>query len=92
MSDLKNQGNEFLSIKISQGGEIKKIPLTPETLRKKFKNLYIPILKELKLKHKYVFLSNENGKMIGPFDFNLNLGEIVNKFGKILKLYSERVN
>ena len=92
MSDLKNQDNEFLSLKIVQSGETKKIPLTPENMKKKFKKIYLPILKELKLKHKDVFLSNEEGKMIGPFDFSLNLGEIINRFGNELKLYSERVS
>ena len=92
MSDLKNQGNEFLSLKIVQSGEIKKIPLTPENVKKKFKNIYLPILKELKLKHKDVYLSNEEGKMVGPFDFSLKLSEIINRFGNELKLYSERVS
>ncbi len=92
MSDLENQGYEFLSLKIVQSGEIKKIPLSPENMKKKFKSVYLPILKELKLKHKDVFLSNEEGKMIGPFDYSLNLGEIINRFGNELKLYSERVS
>jgi len=92
MSDLENHGYEFLSLKIVQSGEIKKIPLTTENKKKKFKNVYLPILKELKLKHKDVFLSNEEGKMVGPFDYSLKLGEIINKFGNELKLYSERVS
>ena len=92
MSDLENHGYEFLSLKIVQSGEIKKIPLIPENMKKKFKNIYLPILKTLKLKHKDVFLSNEEGKMIGPFDYSLNLGEIINRFGNELKLYSERVS
>ena len=92
MSDLKNHGYGFLSLKIAQSGEIKKISLTPENMKKKFKNVYFPILKELKLKHKDVFLSNEEGQMIGPFDYSLNFGEIINRFGNELKLYSEKVN
>ena len=92
MSDLENHGYEFLSLKIVQSGEFKKIPLSPENMKKKFKNVYLPILKELKLKHKDVYLSNEEGKMIGPFDYSLNLGEIINRFGNELKLYSERVS
>ena len=92
MSDLENHGYEFLSLKIVQSGEFKKIPLFPENMKKKFKNVYLPILKELKLKHKDVYLSNEEGKMIGLFDYSLNLGEIINRFGNELKLYSERVS
>jgi len=92
MSDLENHGYESLFLKIVQSGEIKKIPLSPENMKKKFKNVYLPILKELKLKHKDAYLSNEEGKMIGPFDYSLNLGEIINRFGNELKLYSERVS
>jgi hypothetical protein len=91
MSEINNQGNEFLSFKNAQSGEIKKIALTPENMKAKFKNIYFSVIKDFNLKHKDIFVSNEDGKMIGPFDFSLKLKEIIKRFGKELKLYSEKV-
>ncbi len=91
MIDLKKDDNEFLSFKIIQSGERIKVSLTPENLRKKFNDIYLSLLRELKLKQKDTFLSNEEGKMIGIPDLSLSLEEIINKFGTMLKVYSEKI-
>lgn len=91
MIDLNKDGNEFLSFKVIQSGEVIKVSLTPANLRKKFHNIYLSLLKELKLKQKDTFLSNEEGMMIGIPDLSLSLEEIINKFGTMLKVYSEKI-
>ncbi|MFX0001536.1 MAG: hypothetical protein ACFE9Q_08465 [Candidatus Hodarchaeota archaeon] len=91
MVELNKEDKEFLSFKIIQSGEIKKVPLTLVNMNKNFRNIYLSLLKELKLKEKDTFLSNEEGKMIGLPDLSLSLEEIVRKFGTILKLYSEKI-
>ena len=91
MDVLNNDREKFLTFKIIQSGEIIKVQLTPINLKKSFLDIFQSLLKDLKLKEKSVFLSNEEGKMIGNHDFRLSLNEILHKFGTILKLYSERI-
>ena len=91
MDDLNNHIYEFMSFKIIQSGEIIKISLSTANLRKKFYYIYFSILKELKLKQKDTYLSNEEGKMIGDIDLTLPLVDIIKKFGTKLKLYYEKV-
>ena len=80
-----------LSILIVQSGDIIRIKTSTENLRKQFYDIYSSILKDLKLKRKDAYLSNEEGKMIGDFDLNKPLKEIIQKFGSRLKLYYEKV-
>ncbi|MFX0042077.1 MAG: hypothetical protein ACFE8L_04115 [Candidatus Hodarchaeota archaeon] len=91
MSEPKDIYHEFLFLKIIQSGEIIRIALTDMNLKKNLKEFYIPILKRLKLKEKSVFISNEEGQMLGNSDLILPLKEISIKFGNRLKLYSEKV-
>ena len=91
MSKQGKLENEFLFLKIIQSGEIIRISLTNMNLKKNLKEFYVPILKRLKLKGKNVFISNEEGKMLGNSDLELPLTVILKKYGYRLKLYSERV-
>ena len=91
MSEPKDFYHKFLFLKIIQSGEIIKIALTDMNLKKNLKEFYVPILKRLKLKEKNVFISNEEGKMLGNPDLELPLKVISKKFGYRLRLYSERV-
>ena len=91
MNDFIKEDEEFLSFKIIQSGEIKKVPLTPMNLIKKFREIYIALLKELRLKQKDTFLSNDEGMMVGIHDLGLTLNEIIIKFGTLLKVYSEKI-
>ncbi len=91
MDDLNIEQEKFLSFKIIQSGEIIKISLNQTNLRKKFQEIYLSLLRELKLKHKDAFLSNDEGKMIGIPDLGLSLEGIINKFGRKLRLYCEKV-
>lgn len=81
----------YLSILIVQSGDIIRIKTSTENLRKKFYDIYSSLLKDLKLKQKDAYLSNEEGKMIGDFDLNKLLEEIIQEFGSRLKLYYEKV-
>ncbi len=83
--------DEFLFLKIIQSGEIIKIVISDKNLRKNLKEFYVPILKELKVKEKDVFISNEESKMLGNYDLELPLNLIIKKFGNNLKLYSEKI-
>ncbi|MFX1321272.1 MAG: hypothetical protein ACFFAQ_06465 [Promethearchaeota archaeon] len=91
MSEPKDFYHKFLFLKIIQSGEIIKIALTDMNLKKNLREFYFPILKRLKLKEKNVFISNEEGKMLGNPDLELPLKVISKKFGYRLRLYSERV-
>ncbi|MFX1568598.1 MAG: hypothetical protein ACFFCV_09540 [Promethearchaeota archaeon] len=91
MNDLNNDRKEFLIFKIIQSGEIIKVQLTPINMKKTFLYVFESLLKDLKLKQKNIFLSNEEGKMIGIHDFRLSLDEIIHKYGTILKVYSEKI-
>ena len=91
MDNLNIEQEKFLSFKIIQSGEIIKISLNQTNLRKKFQEIYLSLLKKLKLKHKDAFLSNDEGKMIGIPDWDLSLEGIINKFGRKLRLYCEKV-
>ena len=70
MDNSKNKYINSLSIRIIQSGDIIRISLSKENLKKKFYDIYSSLLKELKLKQKDSYLSNEEGKMIGEFDLN----------------------
>ncbi len=91
MSKKGKLENKYLSLKIIQSGEIIKIAISDKNLRKNLKEFYVPILKELKVKEKDVFISNEEGKMLGNSDLELPLNLIFKKFGNKLKLYSEKI-
>ncbi|MFX1309683.1 MAG: hypothetical protein ACFE8C_08305 [Promethearchaeota archaeon] len=91
MNDKKNNLDNFLSVKIIQSGDIIKVSLSSTNLKKKFNEIYGSLLRELKFKQKDTYLSNKEGKMIGDFDLELSLEEIIKKFGKRLKLYYEKI-
>lgn len=91
MKNTEHQEKQFFFFKIIQSGEIIKIALTEINLANNFKEIYLPLLKQLKLKQKDVYVSNEEGKMIGDFDMELSLESILNKFGNKLKLYCEKI-
>ena len=91
MFDSEHQEKQVLFFKIVQSGESIKIPLTKDNLSIEFKEIYFKLLKELRLKQKDSYLSNEEGKMIGDLDLNLSIEEIVMKFGKKLRLYYEKI-
>ena len=82
---------DFLEIKVVQGGERKKFELTEKMLNITLKDIFYPLLKDLKLKEKDVFLSIESGKMLAKHHLNLSLREIVEQFGTTLFLYSEKI-
>lgn len=91
MEFSKRDNNKFLTIRIIQSGDKLRVALTKINLRKKFNEIYAPLLKELKLKRNYTYLSSEDGKMVSNLDLNLSLDDLVEKFGLNLKLYYERV-
>ena len=91
MKDDHRQEKPIFLIKIVQSGEEVEIPLKLKNLQRHFKEFYNNILKELKLKQKDVYITNEEGKMIGFADLNSSLEDIITKFGTRLKLYSEKV-
>ncbi|MFX1430298.1 MAG: hypothetical protein ACFFCY_09065 [Promethearchaeota archaeon] len=91
MKNTEHQERQSLIFKIIQSGEIIKIALTEINLANNFREIYLPLLKQLKLKQKDVYVSNEEGKMIGDFDMELSLESILNKFGNKLKLYCEKI-
>ncbi len=92
MTERENQEDEyFLVIKIVQAGTTKSIPLNDLNLEKRFKEIYEPLLKSLKMKRSDAFLSDESGRMIGPIELNLTLKEILEKYGTQLSLYYEKV-
>ena len=86
---MKN--DDLFTIKIIQSGELKTIPLTEENLNRPFKEIYLPIIKGLKLKLKDIFLSNDAGKTLINKDLNLSLNEILKKFGTKINLYYEKI-
>ena len=86
---MKN--DDLFIIKIIQSGEIKSFFLTKENLNRPFKEIYLPIIKELKLKLKDTFLSNDAGKTLINKDLNLSLNEILKKFGTKINLYYEKI-
>ncbi len=92
MADNENHEEEFfLIIKIVQTGKINSVPLNDLNLEKKFKEIYEPLLKNLNMKRTGSFLSDECGRMLGPFELNLTVKEIVEKYGTQLNLYYEKV-
>ncbi|MFX0036202.1 MAG: hypothetical protein ACFE9I_11255 [Candidatus Hermodarchaeota archaeon] len=91
MNDDHRREKPIFLIKIVQSGEEVEIPLILKNLQRHFKEFYNNILKELKLKQKDVYITNEEGKMIGIADLNSSLEDIITKFGTRLKLYSEKV-
>jgi len=91
MEFSKRDSNKFLTIRIIQSGDKLRVRLTKINLRKKFNEIYAPLLKQLKLKRNYAYLSSEDGKMVSLSDLNLSLEDFVQKFGLNLKLYYERI-
>ena len=91
MEFSKRDSNKFLTIRIIQSGDKLRVRLTKINLRKKFNEIYAPLLKQLKLKKNYAYLSSKDGKMVSLSDLNLSLEDFVQKFGLNLKLYYERV-
>ena len=91
MNNIKLGNNRVLEIKIAQTGDILRISLNEKNLRKKFDEIYTSILKELKLKRKNAYLYSEDGKMVGNFNLNLPLEEILKKFGLKLILHYEKI-
>ena len=91
MEFSKRDSNKFLTIRIIQSGDKLRVRLTKINLRKKFNEIYAPLLKQLKLKRNYAYLSSEDGKMVSLSDLNLSLEDFVEKFGLNLKLYYERI-
>ena len=91
MSNINIKNDESLIIKIIQSGEIKSFSVTEENLNKKFKEIYLQIIKGLKLKRKDIFLSNDAGRALSSLDLNLTLKEILEKFGNKINLYYEKV-
>lgn len=91
MDNTQNKLNEFLSVEIVQSGDVLKVSLSPTNLKKSFNVIYVSLLKELKLKQKDTYLSNDSGKMVGEIDLKLSLGDIIKIFGKKLKLYYEKI-
>ena len=77
MINLNKESNDFLSFKIIQSGEIIKVSLNSSNLRKSFHDIFHSLLKELNLKQKDTFLSNEEGKMIGIHELSLSLKEFI---------------
>ena len=88
---MNEEGKEFLTFKIIQSEEVIKVQLTPNNLSRDFHDIFQSLLKELKLKQKDIFLTNEEGKMIGIHDLSFSLKEITHRFGTILKVYSEKI-
>jgi len=91
MEFSKRDSNKFLTIRIIQSGDKLRVRLTKINLRKKFNEIYAPLLKQLKLKKNYAYLSSKDGKMVSLSDLNLSLEDFVQKFGLNLKLYYERI-
>jgi hypothetical protein len=91
MNNSEHQEKQNFFLKIVQSGETIEIPLTKDNLFRIFNEIYIKLLKELRLKPQDTYLSNEDGKMIGDLDLNLSLEEIIKKFGNRLKLYYEKI-
>ena len=91
MNNSMHQEKHFLFFKIVQSGESIKIPLTEKNLFSEFKEIYFSLLKELKLKQKDVYISNEEGKMVGDLELTLPLDDVIKKFGTKLKIYYEKV-
>ncbi|MFW9968776.1 MAG: hypothetical protein ACFFDF_01160 [Candidatus Odinarchaeota archaeon] len=91
MEDSNGETNEFLTIKLIQSGDIIKISLSKINLKKQFNEVFKSLLRELKLKQKYAYLTSEDGKMVSILDLNLSLEEIIKKFGMKLKLYYEKI-
>lgn len=91
MKNAQYKEKNVLLFKIVQSGESIAIPLTDKNLKNQFKEIYHILLKELRLKQKDVYLSNEEGKMVGNTDLDLSLQEVIKKFGSMLKLYYEKI-
>lgn len=91
MSNINTKNDQFFIIKIIQSGEIKSFSLTKENLNRPFKEIFLPLIKELKLKLKDIFLSTDAGKTLINKDLNLSLNEILKKFGTKINLYYEKI-
>ncbi len=91
MNNLNNNNKEDFKIKIIQSGNIKSFSLSEENLNRKFLEIYSPLIKELRLNKRDIFLTNEEGRALHNIDLNLSLRKIIEKFGKKINLYYEKV-
>ena len=91
MKSPKNDIKEDFKIKIIQSGKIKSFSLTESNLNKKFREVYTPLIKELKLSKKDIFFTNDEGRALNNMDLNLPLNKIIEKFGKKINLYYDKI-
>ena len=91
MKNLKNNTLEDFKIKIIQSGNVKSISLNESNLNTQFRELYTPLIKELKLSKKDIFFTNDQGKALTDMDLNLPLIKIIEKFGYKINLYYEKI-
>lgn len=90
MQEDDNSLEDFLRIKVIQGGKTEFIELDEYTRGQKFKEVLFPLFKKYKMKKKDAFLTLEDGRFITPFEYNRTVDEIIEKFGLDLKLYDEK--
>ncbi|TFG15162.1 MAG: hypothetical protein EU535_01985 [Promethearchaeota archaeon] len=91
MKNLSNDNSADFKIKIIQSGNIKSFSLTESNLNTQFRELYAPLIKELKLSKKDIFFTNDQGKALNNIDLNLPLFKIIEKFGNKINLYYEKI-
>jgi hypothetical protein len=90
MNELKDDKLDIFYIKIIQSGIIKSYSLH-KIIDRKFNEVYIPLLKDLKINKRDVLLTNENGKALGDYELNLPIPQIIKKFGYKINLYCEKI-
>ena len=91
MNSLNDSNPEDFKIRIIQSGKTKSYSLTEENLNRKFLEIYNPLIKKLKLKQGDIYLTNEEGRALHNIDLNLSLKKIIEKFGKKINLYYEKI-
>ena len=91
MKNLTNDNLADFKIKIIQSGNVKPFSLTERNLNTQFRELYAPLIKELKLSKKDIFFTNDQGKALTNMDLNLPLIKIIEKFGNKINLYYEKI-
>jgi hypothetical protein len=91
MNNRENQNSDFFIIKVIQSGDTIRKVLSEKNLNIQFRTIVLPLLRDLNLKEKEIFFSNDSGKMVGDLEFKLPLKSIIEKFGTKLNLYSEKI-
>lgn len=91
MNSQESNNLEDFEIKIIQGGKIKSYSLNEENLSKKFKEICNPLMKELKLSNKDILFTTIEGKALNNSDLSLPLTKLINKYGKRINLYSDKI-